>query len=202
VTTTDERLLNLGAALDPELRDRLYRLLEAGSDAQRYAELAERNAALVSRLQRSQDIADELRNTLLVRDRQLASKVELLRAVINYDNANQSDLPLSMIEQIRAEIPRATVGVIHKTSIAAKIEASSLGTPEAKALRATVSDEHAARIVARAEALRGEAGLELVDLPCPECRQGKHGNCTKITLNHRDDRVPCSCPDRGNGLHP
>jgi len=33
------------------------------------------------------------------------------------------------------------------------IERSSLGTPEAKALRATVSDEHAARIVARAREL-------------------------------------------------
>jgi hypothetical protein len=37
--------------------------------------------------------------------------------------------------------------------IRAKVEASSLGTPEAQALRATVSDEHAARIVARAEEL-------------------------------------------------
>lgn len=37
--------------------------------------------------------------------------------------------------------------------IEAKIEASSLGTPEAKALRDTVSDEHAARIVQRAKEL-------------------------------------------------
>jgi hypothetical protein len=36
------------------------------------------------------------------------------------------------------------------------IERSSLGTPEAKALRATVSDEHAAHIVARARALEAE----------------------------------------------
>lgn len=37
--------------------------------------------------------------------------------------------------------------------IAAKIEASSLGTPEAQALRATVSDERAARVVARSKEL-------------------------------------------------
>jgi hypothetical protein len=37
--------------------------------------------------------------------------------------------------------------------IRAKVERSSLGTPEAQALRATVSDEHAARIVARAKEL-------------------------------------------------
>ncbi|WP_182377875.1 hypothetical protein [Nocardioides sp. WS12] len=37
------------------------------------------------------------------------------------------------------------------TDAAALIERSSLGTPEAKALRETVSDEHAARIVARSK---------------------------------------------------
>lgn len=36
------------------------------------------------------------------------------------------------------------------------IERSSLGTPEAKALRDSVSDEHAARIVKRAEELERE----------------------------------------------
>lgn len=37
--------------------------------------------------------------------------------------------------------------------IRAKVEASSLGTPEAQAIRATVSDEDAARVVARAREL-------------------------------------------------
>lgn len=46
--------------------------------------------------------------------------------------------------------------VCDQCGIAAKVEASSLGTPEAKALRATVSDEHAARIVARSKELEAE----------------------------------------------
>lgn len=41
------------------------------------------------------------------------------------------------------------------------IERSSLGTPEAKALRATVSDEHAARIVARAKELESAESAAL-----------------------------------------
>lgn len=44
-------------------------------------------------------------------------------------------------------------------TVEARVEASSLGTPEAKALRATVSDEHAARIVARARELEDVEAL-------------------------------------------
>lgn len=30
---------------------------------------------------------------------------------------------------------------------------------------------------------------------CPECRQGKHVNCTSETLDEHDELVLCTCPD-------
>jgi len=63
-------------------------------------------------------------------------------------------------------------------TIKAKIEASSLGTPEARALRATVSDEHAARIVARAREMETEACCDnCPSVPAPDraSHQGEPG---------------------------
>lgn len=54
-----------------------------------------------------------------------------------------------------------------KRDIRDLIEASSLGTPEAKALRESVSDETAQRIVARAEELSG-----MRNAPCGQARRG------------------------------
>lgn len=51
----------------------------------------------------------------------------------------------------------AAFGELEASDLEAKIERSSFGTPEAKALRATVNDEQAARIVDRAEDLRRQA---------------------------------------------
>lgn len=43
--------------------------------------------------------------------------------------------------------------------------------------------------------------LELANQPkpflCPECVQGKHGNCIEQTLNDNDEWVPCGCPEHG-----
>lgn len=50
-----------------------------------------------------------------------------------------------------------------KPRLAELLEQSSLGTPEARALRATVSDEHAARIVQRAQEIEAEMA------PCATC---------------------------------
>jgi hypothetical protein len=65
------------------------------------------------------------------------------------DNYCEVDAIVLVCGECGEEVER----VIDAADIAAKVEASSLGTPEAKALRATVSDEHAARIVARAKEL-------------------------------------------------
>lgn len=32
---------------------------------------------------------------------------------------------------------------------------------------------------------------------CPECVQGKHGNCVEHTLDDNDEWVPCGCPEHG-----
>ena len=45
-----------------------------------------------------------------------------------------------------------------RVTIEDRVEASSLGTPAAKAARASVSDERAAQVVARSEQLRRERG--------------------------------------------
>ncbi|WP_028474070.1 hypothetical protein [Nocardioides alkalitolerans] len=55
-------------------------------------------------------------------------------------------------------VPVETEGGEPSRSIEDLIERSSLGTPEAKAARASVSDEHAARVVARAHELDREDG--------------------------------------------
>lgn len=64
------------------------------------------------------------------------------------------ELP-ALIRQAGAHVRelRALLAEPAAEDIRAKVERSSLGTPEAQALRATVSDEHAARIVARAKEL-------------------------------------------------
>lgn len=46
------------------------------------------------------------------------------------------------------------------------IEASSLGTPEAKAARASVTDEQAAKVIARADQIEAEQGIR-----CKHCRK-------------------------------
>lgn len=33
---------------------------------------------------------------------------------------------------------------------------------------------------------------------CPECRSGKHGNCTEWALNDDDVMVPCGCAEGGH----
>lgn len=38
-----------------------------------------------------------------------------------------------------------------------------------------------------------EACSQLESPLCPECRQGKHGNCTGEALNIHDELVPCAC---------
>ena len=71
------------------------------------------------------------------------------------------------------------------------VERSSLGTPEAKALRATVSDEHAARIVARARELeRDFPHDEPVERPCglPFCTHEGH------TYIHEGEWFTCPLP--------
>lgn len=34
---------------------------------------------------------------------------------------------------------------------------------------------------------------------CPECRQGKHNNCTQQLLDDNDEWVPCTCCTYGDG---
>jgi len=34
---------------------------------------------------------------------------------------------------------------------------------------------------------------------CPECAQGKHGNCIGQALNDQDEIVACYCPTCGAG---
>lgn len=34
--------------------------------------------------------------------------------------------------------------------------------------------------------------------PCPECRVGKHGNCTHWALDWRDQEVDCPCDVKGH----
>jgi hypothetical protein len=65
------------------------------------------------------------------------------------DNYCETDATIFVCGECGEEVER----VVDDADISAKVEASSLGTPEARALRATVSDEHAARIVARARKL-------------------------------------------------
>lgn len=36
---------------------------------------------------------------------------------------------------------------------------------------------------------------------CPECAQGKHGNCIGETLNDDDQWVPCACPEENESPH-
>lgn len=39
--------------------------------------------------------------------------------------------------------------------------------------------------------------------PCPECQQGKHGNCNGDTWDDvADDYAPCVCADRGHIITP
>jgi hypothetical protein len=49
------------------------------------------------------------------------------------------------------------------------IERSSLGTPEAKALRASVSDEDAARVMARVHELEAQQPSPAAEGPCSRC---------------------------------
>jgi hypothetical protein len=72
--------------------------------------------------------------------------------------------------------------------IAAKFERSSFGTPEAQALRATVSDEHAARIVARARELEAHQS-ERTDTA--EAGDACH-HCGR--LPEADGDHTCTCP--------
>jgi len=34
--------------------------------------------------------------------------------------------------------------------------------------------------------------------PCPECRQGKHSNCTGWALDDRDEITQCPCQQLGH----
>lgn len=43
------------------------------------------------------------------------------------------------------------------------------------------------------------AGVELDPEPCPECAQGKHGNCDGTTWdNLLDEPAPCPCDEAGH----
>lgn len=49
----------------------------------------------------------------------------------------------------------------------------------------------------------GERRTELFVAPdwratCPECKQGKHGNCTGRILDETDDWAPCACQEAGH----
>ena len=41
-------------------------------------------------------------------------------------------------------------------------------------------------------------GEWLTAQPCPECRQGKHSNCTGWALNDQDELVQCPCKQLGH----
>jgi len=71
------------------------------------------------------------------------------------------------------------------------IERSSLGTPEAKALRATVSDEHAARIVERAQELERDEKDALREARIlANCVNPKH-----VESGDHDTKGACIIPD-------
>jgi hypothetical protein len=50
------------------------------------------------------ELPDTLWQRLRVAEEQAARRLELLRAVVSYDTANQSDLPLSLLTSLRAEV--------------------------------------------------------------------------------------------------
>lgn len=56
------------------------------------------------------------------------------------------------------------------------------GGPEAAIDRVTEAAQTEAEPTAKVE-------------PCPECRAGKHGNCTESVLDAADEMVPCPCTD-------
>lgn len=68
-----------------------------------------------------------------------------------------------------------------------------------------ITDREVQAIVdARAEAHHAEAPwsgdeLAVVETICPECRQGKHGNCDGRAFNAKTDNiVDCTCPTEGH----
>lgn len=50
------------------------------------------------------ELPDTLWQRLRVAEEQAAHRLELLRAVVAYDTANQSDLPLALLASLRAEV--------------------------------------------------------------------------------------------------
>ena len=53
---------------------------------------------------RHTELPDTLWTRLRVAEEQAARRLELLRAVVSYDTANQSDLPLPLLDSLRAEV--------------------------------------------------------------------------------------------------
>jgi hypothetical protein len=35
--------------------------------------------------------------------------------------------------------------------------------------------------------------------PCPDCRDGKHGNCAEFAFDADDNEVPCPCEQHSHG---
>jgi hypothetical protein len=50
------------------------------------------------------ELPDTLWARLRVAEEQAARRLELLRAVVSYDTANQSDLPLALLSLLRTEV--------------------------------------------------------------------------------------------------
>lgn len=98
---------------------------------------------------------------------------------------------------------------LHESVTAVIADAVHDGSPYGAVVKDAVSqmetifatvDENAYRR-GLAEGMNAAMKVLMGVMPCPECAQGKHGNCTFETLDEHDQMVQCPCMIAGHRDH-